>query len=121
MTRPLAAAAALRAWPRGGPRAVVPPWGAASLAPIAACGRCWASGRAAPAARFPGPRAAAVRRSANPLFAAAAQLRATHPAEAAELQMVAETPAGIWAAGQPGDIQVVPRVARTAARIVPFR
>jgi endoglucanase len=53
----------------------------------------------------------------RPLLAAAAQLRATgHPAQAAELRAVAETPAGIWAAGQPGDIQAVRRVARAAAR-----
>lgn len=53
----------------------------------------------------------------NPLFAAAAQLRATgHPGEAAELKTVAETPAAIWAAGQPGDIQAVRQVTRAAAR-----
>ena len=53
----------------------------------------------------------------NPLFAAAAQLRASgHPAEAAELRTVAATPAGFWAAGQPGDIQAVRQVTRAATR-----
>ena len=45
------------------------------------------------------------------------QLRATgHPAQAAELRTVAETPAGFWAAGQPGDIQAVRQVTQAATR-----
>lgn len=53
----------------------------------------------------------------NPLFAAAAQLRASgHPGEAAELTTIAATPAAFWAAGQPGDIQAVREVTRAAAR-----
>jgi endoglucanase len=53
----------------------------------------------------------------NPLLAAAAQLHATgHPGQAADLRAVAETPAGIWAAGQPGDIEAVRRASQAATR-----
>jgi endoglucanase len=53
----------------------------------------------------------------SPLFAAAAQLRVTgHQAEAAELKAIAETPSGIWAAGQPGEMQEVRQVTLAANR-----
>jgi endoglucanase len=83
-------------------------WLAAALA--AAMALCAAGCGAGPAGRLyaaPG----------NPLFAAAAQLRASgHTAEAAELKTVAGTPAAFWAAGQPGDIRAVRQVTRAAAR-----
>jgi endoglucanase len=51
----------------------------------------------------------------NLLFAAAALLRDNgHKAEAAELEAVAETPSGIWAAGQPGEMQEVSQVTLAA-------
>lgn len=53
----------------------------------------------------------------NPLFAAAAHLRDSgHKAEAAELKAIAGTPSGIWAAGQPGEMQEVRRVTLAANR-----
>lgn len=53
----------------------------------------------------------------NPLFAAAAQLRFNgYGTKAAELEAVAETPSGIWIAGQPGDIKVARQVTLAAAR-----
>src|SRR5215472_10279326 len=53
----------------------------------------------------------------NPLFAAAALLTHNgHKAEAAELKAIAETPSGIWAAGQPGEMQEVRRVTLAANR-----
>lgn len=82
---------------------------AAALAAAAATALCAVGCGAGPAGRLyaaPG----------NPLFAAAAQLRASgHRAEAAELTTVAETPAAFWAAGQPSDIQAVRRVTHSAA------
>jgi endoglucanase len=54
---------------------------------------------------------------ANPLFAAAAHLGSDgHQAEAAELKAIAETSSGIWAAGQPGEMQEVRRVTLAATR-----
>ena len=51
----------------------------------------------------------------NPLFAAAALLSANgHRAEAAELKAIAQTPSGIWAAGQPGDMREVRQVTLAA-------
>ncbi len=65
----------------------------------------------------PGPASQLYTDPGSPLLAAAAQLRATgHPAQAAELRTVAETPAGLWAAGQPGDIQAVRRASQAASR-----
>ena len=65
----------------------------------------------------PGPADRLYTDPGNPLLAAAAQLRATgHPAQAAELRTVAQTPAAIWAAGQPGDIQAVHGVTQAATR-----
>jgi endoglucanase len=58
----------------------------------------------------------------NPLFAAAAQLKDNgHQAEAVELTAVAETPSGIWAAGQPGEMQGIRQVtlAATKAHAIP--
>jgi endoglucanase len=53
----------------------------------------------------------------NPLFSAAAQLKAEgQQAEAAAVQAVAGTPSGIWAAGQPGDIQHVRAATEAAAK-----
>jgi endoglucanase len=53
----------------------------------------------------------------SPLFAAAAQLKQNgHQAEAAELTAVAETPSGIWVAGQAGEMQVIRRVTLAAAK-----
>jgi endoglucanase len=53
----------------------------------------------------------------NPLFAAAAQLKFNgYGTEAAELEAVAETPSGIWIAGQPGDMKLVRRVTLAAAK-----
>jgi endoglucanase len=58
----------------------------------------------------------------NPLFAAAAQLKDNgHQAEAAELTAIAETPSGIWVAGQPGEMQEIRQVtlAATKAQAIP--
>ncbi len=53
----------------------------------------------------------------NPLFAAARLLAGNgHPVEAAELRMVAGTPSGIWAAGQPGEMAEVKKATVAAAR-----
>jgi len=96
-----------RAWPRR------PAWrafgvaiaAAGSLAAVTAC-----SASSAPATRlYAYPR--------NPLFTAAAHLEDDgHNAEAAELRAVAETPSGIWAAGQPGEMQEVRQVTLAAGR-----
>jgi endoglucanase len=52
----------------------------------------------------------------NPLFAAAAQFKAQgRQAEAADLQALAQTPSGIWAAGQPGEMQIIQKVTQGAA------
>jgi endoglucanase len=78
----------------------------ASLFSAVACG----SGSGATAARlyaYPG----------SPLFAAAAQLEANgHQAEAAEVKAIAETPSGIWAAGQPGEMQEIRQVTLTTTK-----
>jgi len=87
----------------------------ASLSPIAAC----APAPAAPPPASPVPRTAAPRLYADPvnsLFAAAAHLAGRDPAEAAELRAIARTPAGFWAAGQPGEMQMITQVTRAAAR-----
>jgi endoglucanase len=107
-----------RRWPR--PRArrvlVLAVTAAASLSPVAAC----ASAPAGPPPASPAPRAAAAPRlyadPVNSLFAAAAQLAGHDPAEAAELRAIARTPAGFWAAGQPGEMQMITQVTRAAAR-----
>jgi len=54
----------------------------------------------------------------NPLFAAAAQAKASgHLAEAQQLLAIANTPAGIWAAGQAGEMQEVRHVTLAAGRL----
>jgi endoglucanase len=53
----------------------------------------------------------------NPLFAAAKLLKANgHRAEAAELEAEAKTPSGIWAAGQPGEMQQIRQATEAATR-----
>jgi endoglucanase len=53
----------------------------------------------------------------NPLFAAAALLKDNgHRGEAARLRAVAEVPSGLWAAGQPGEMQGIRRVTLAATR-----
>ena len=53
----------------------------------------------------------------NPLFAAATLLKAHgQQAEAADLEAIAETPSGVWAAGQPGEMQKVREVTLAAAK-----
>lgn len=53
----------------------------------------------------------------NPLSGAAALLKDNgHPGEAAELRAIASTPSGIWAAGQPGEMQQIRRVTVAAGR-----
>ena len=88
----------------------------ASLSPVSAC----ASAPAAPPPASPVPGAAAAPRlyadPANSLFAAAAHLAGRDPAEAAELRAIARTPAGFWAAGQQGEMQMITQVTRAAAR-----
>jgi endoglucanase len=78
----------------------------------AACG-------AAPPAALP-PHAAPTRLytdPGNPLFTAAKTWNnGGRQAEAAALKAVAEQPAGIWAAGQPGETLSIRRVMRAAAR-----
>ena len=108
---------ATRRWPRRPGRRVLilAVTVAASLSPVAAC----ASAPAAPPPASPVPRAAVPRLYADPansLFAAAAHLAGQDPAEAAELRAIARTPAGLWAAGQPGEMQMIAQVTRAAAR-----
>jgi endoglucanase len=91
---------------------------AASLSPVAACGLT-SPGPVPTPPTSPVPRAAAMRLYADPansLFAAAAHLAGHDPAEAAELRAIARTPAGLWAAGQPGEMQTITQVTQTAAR-----
>jgi endoglucanase len=53
----------------------------------------------------------------NPLFAVAAQLKAHgQGAEAADLDAIAETPSGLWATGQPGEMQTIRAVTLAAAQ-----
>jgi endoglucanase len=53
----------------------------------------------------------------NPLFAAAAQLKTQgQQAGAADLKVIAETPSGIWAAGQAGEMQTVREATQAAAK-----
>lgn len=53
----------------------------------------------------------------NPLFAAAAQLKAHgQGAEAADLDAIARTPSALWATGQPGEMRTIRAVTLAAAR-----
>jgi endoglucanase len=53
----------------------------------------------------------------NPLLAAAKLLAANgHPAEAAELTAIADTPAGIWAVGRPGEMRMIKEATAAANR-----
>src|SRR6516162_10442430 len=53
----------------------------------------------------------------NPLFAAAALLADNgHKAQAAELKAIADTPSGLWVAGQPGEMREVRQVTQAANR-----
>jgi endoglucanase len=53
----------------------------------------------------------------NPLLSAASVLKANgHAGDAAELEAIASTPAGIWAAGAPDDMQRVRQAAKAAAK-----
>jgi endoglucanase len=83
---------------------------AASLCSVAACGSPSGAALAAATTRlyaYPG----------SPLFAAVMLLKANgHRAQAAELEAVASTPSGIWAAGQPGEMQEIRQVTRAAMR-----
>jgi endoglucanase len=81
-----------------------------ALIAVSACGSPSGAALAAAATRlyaYPG----------NPLFAAATLLKANgHRAEAAELEEIAETPSGIWAAGQPGEMQEISQATLAATR-----
>src|SRR5215470_9683983 len=89
---------------------------AASLSPVAACGPTSPGAPpAAPAPASPVPRPAVTRLYADPansLFAAAAHLAGRDPADAAGLRAIARTPSSFWAAGQPGEMQMVRQVTR---------
>src|SRR5205814_7511452 len=90
----------------------------AVTAPLAPGAPCPSAPAGPPPARRV-PRAAAPRLYADPansLFAAAAHLAGQDPAEAAELRAIARTPAGLWAAGQPGEMQMITQVTRAGAR-----
>jgi endoglucanase len=53
----------------------------------------------------------------NPIYAATALLKNNgHQAEEAELKAIAEEPSGIWAAGQPGEMQEIRQVTLAATR-----
>jgi endoglucanase len=53
----------------------------------------------------------------NPLFAAAATLKARgHQAAGADLWAIADTPSGIWAAGQAGEMRQIKQVSLSAGR-----
>ena len=81
---------------------------AATVALLSAAG-CGATSRAAATRLYTRP--------GNPLFAAAALLKDNGKrAEAAELTAIARTPSGIWAAGQPGEMQEIRQAARAATR-----
>jgi cellulase/cellobiase CelA1 len=67
------------------------------------------------------PRAAAANRlyayPNNPIYAATTLLKNNgHQAEEAELKAIAEEPSGIWAAGQPGEMQEIRQVTLAATR-----
>src|SRR5260370_808398 len=54
---------------------------------------------------------------ASTLFAAAALLKINgHKKEAAELKAIARTPSGVWATGQPGEMQQVRQVTQAATQ-----
>jgi endoglucanase len=84
----------------------------ALLPSVAACSTPPSSAASAPAPAeplyvYPG----------NPLFAAAAALKARgRTADGADLWAIANTASGIWAAGQPGEMAQVRQVARSAAQ-----
>ena len=51
----------------------------------------------------------------NPLFAAATALKTRgHPLEGAELWAIANTPSGIWAAGQSGEMREIRQITLSA-------
>jgi endoglucanase len=53
----------------------------------------------------------------NPLFAAADTLKARgHQAEGADLWAIADTPSGIWAAGQSGEMRQIKQISLSAGR-----
>jgi endoglucanase len=80
-----------------------------ALGALAAC--------SSPSAAATGPAPRLYTAPGNPLLPAAALLRANgKPREAADLTRIADTPSGIWAAGQPGEMREVRRVTQAAAR-----
>jgi len=109
-------------WPRRRARrtVILAAAAAAALSAVAACGSVLAgSPPTGPPPVSPLPRPAApplYADPANPLFAAAAHVAARNPAEAAELKVIARTPSGFWAAGQPGEMQMIRQVTQAATR-----
>jgi endoglucanase len=90
------------------------------LPAVAACGTPSSSAAAARVGAEAGPRAPAEPLyvfPGNPLFAASAMLRARgRTADSAALWSIADTASGIWAAGQPGEMDEVRQVTRSAAQ-----
>ena len=87
---------------------------AAAMVPLLAAAACDSPSSAATADTrlytYPG----------NPLLAAADLLKVNgHQADASALTVIARTPAGIWAAGQPGEMQQVRQATQAATRATP--
>jgi len=101
-----ASAAARRPPARSRPLAAAR-WAAAAAVLLAGAGCGMTAARATRLYAAPG----------SPLLPAAARLRASgRAADADELTRIAGTPAGVWAAGQPGEMRLVRQVSRAAAR-----
>src|SRR5690242_13398783 len=91
----------------------------AALSPVAACSSVLGGHPASPPPASPVPRPTPpplYADPANPLFAAAAHVAGRDPAEAAELRVIARTPVGFWATGQPDEMQMITQVTQAAAR-----
>jgi endoglucanase len=88
---------------------------AAALLAAAACGT--ASGASHDTAHAPPAPARLYAYPGNPLYAAASLLSANgHGAEAAKLRQIADTPSGIWLAGESYDMQEARRVTLAAGK-----
>lgn len=90
---------------------------AASLFSAAACGSTFSPPSGPASGRTSGAVTRLYTYPGNPLLATAALLKFNgYLTKAAELDAIAETPSGIWIAGQPGDMRVVRQATLAAAR-----
>jgi endoglucanase len=104
----------MRRFPGWRRRGLRPGWrrlavGGAAAAAVATAVACGAASTSAVPGLYAYP--------ANPLYAPAAGLESGRDhALAADLKAIAQTPSGIWATGQPGDIALVRRVTAAASQ-----